>query len=622
MRYNLEMKKILFLLLFSSLSLFATQKVVLQLSWLHQYQFAGYYAAKELGYYKDAGIDLEIKEIAPHTNLSTVIQDKEADFAIGRSSLLIDKIEGKDIVALGAIFQQSPMMLLVKDDSGINSVKDLKNRRIMLTDDAKETASVMAMLFSNGLSQKNIQIMPHTFNLDDLINGNTDAMASYISNEPVRLADRGIGYRIFHPSDYGFHFYSDILFTSSQFIHDNPKLTDEFYQATIKGWEYAFDHIYETAELIQKSYNTQNKTLLQLIKEGEILKHLAYYQGKPLGYLDKARLGDIVKVYNVLGIVTQEIDLDTFIYEYNHPPEVKFALGYDDIFYISIIAVLLLIGLGSMIIFVSLKKQWLHTHHHLNEKIASQKEKINRQNGLIMAQSKLAAVGEMLSNIAHQWRQPLNIITLNTVKMETSLLLGNTLKDEDIQQITTEINRQAQYLSKTIDDFRSYFNADIKSVAPFNLKDAINKANELTKDLFASHYIETVITADDCILTHNESLFIQSLLNIYNNSIDAITQSKAKYRYFFVDLRCDGDNALLSIKDSGGGIDKDVIEKIFEPYFTTKHASKGTGLGLYITYEIITKHLNGTIEVSNKNYRHMDLKLKGAEFLIKLPLIP
>lgn len=616
---KLDMKRVFLLLLLASVTLFSAQKVTLQLSWMHQFQFAGYYVAKERGYYKQAGIDVEIKEFDADTDLSTVIEKGKADFAVGRSSLLMDRAEGRDVVGLGALFQQCPLMLLVRDDTNIESVKDLKNRSVMFTDDAKGTASVMAMLFSNGVTSNDIQILPHSFNLDDLINRKIDAMASYTSNEPIRLEERGIGYKVFHPKDYGFSFYGDILFTSSAFIRKHPKLTKDFYEASIKGWVYAFDHITETAELIYKHYNTQNKSLIQLIKEGEALKRLAYSKNGTIGRMDRNQLEDMVKVYKVLGFITSDIDLNAFIYEYNHPKEVAFKLNYDEIIYIGIISVFAMITLGLMALFISLRNQWLMTQSHLKEKIAAQKEEIDTQNRVILSQSKIAAVGEMLANIAHQWRQPLNIISLNTTKMETSILLGGKIKNEEIRQISEEINRQSQYLSDTIDDFRNYFNSDMERMAPFDLKDAITKVTELTKDSFNNYFIEVVVTAKACTITHNESLFVQALLNIYNNARDAIIQSGTRPRCFFVDLHCSADNAVISLKDSGGGIDRDVMPKIFEPYYTTKHLSQGTGLGLYITYEIVTKHLDGTIEAHNRSYDYKGDHLKGAEFIITIP---
>ncbi|MFA6196318.1 MAG: ABC transporter substrate-binding protein [Sulfurimonas sp.] len=621
------MKRVIFLFLLTSVSLFATQKIVvepqkivLQLSWLNQFQFAGYYVAKEMGFYKDVGIDIEIKEFNGTVALSSVIEKKEADFAIGRSSLLIDKSNGKNIVALGAIFQQEPLMLLVRDDMEINSVKDLKNKRIMMTNDAKDTASIMAMLFSNGLTQKDVQIIPHSFNVDDLINKKTDAMASYISNEPIQMLDKGVGYKIFHPKDYGFLFYSDILFTSSDFIQKNPKLTKDFYEATIKGWKYAFENISNSAEIIQKHYNTQNKSLIQLIKEGEILKRLAY-SNEFIGHLNSNQLSDIVQIYKVLGIITKDVDIGAFIYEHNHPKEFAFTLNHEDIIHLSIIFVLVVILLVFILLFISLRNSWLLTNSSLNEKIAHQKEKIDKQNKLIIVQSKIAAIGEMLSNIAHQWRQPLNIISLSTTKIETSVLLGNKMNQEEFLEIGDEINRQVQYLSQTIDDFRNYFNSNIEKVAPFSLQDMFKKLNELTKEGFVGNQIEMVATIKDCVVTSNESLLMQSLVNIYNNAKDAIVEGQMPDRYFFVDAVCNNKSLVIKLKDSGGGIDKEIISKIFEPYFTTKHKSQGTGLGLYITYGIVMQHLNGAIAVHNVEYKYINHSLRGAEFVITIPVI-
>ncbi|MDO8453672.1 MAG: ABC transporter substrate-binding protein [Sulfurimonas sp.] len=615
------MKKFILILFLSSMSLFATQKIVLQLNWLSQFQFAGYYVAKEMGYYKDVGMDVEIKEFNNQIDLSSVVKKDGADFAVGRSSLLIDKINGKDVVALGAILQEDPLMLLVRDDSNISSLSDLKNKQIMLTDDAKSTASIMAMLSSSGITQKDIEIVPHSFNLDDLIKRKVDAVASYISNEPIVMEDKGIGYKIFHPKDYGFQFYSDILFTSSDFIKKNPKLTRDFYEASIKGWEYAFENISHTAEIIYKRHNTQHKTLIQLIKEGEILKRLAYSKNGTIGNLDIDRLNDIVKVYKVLGLSSKDVNLDTFIYEYNHPKELIFKLSYDRIFHIALLVVIFLIILTFVILFISFRKHWLHTKGDLKKEIANQKKEIEKQNKLILVQSRMAAIGEMLSNIAHQWRQPLNIISLNTVKIETSILLGNKMANEDLLEVTGEINRQSQYLSQTIDDFKNYFNSNVDSLAPFNLEDAIQKLNKLTKDTFNNSHIEIVVRVEDCTLAQNESLFIQALLNIYNNAIQAIIEREATYRYFFVDAKRDANGAILTLKDSGGGIDAESMSKIFEPYYTTKHKSKGTGLGMYITYGIITEQFGGAISVNNAEYDYMGHTLKGAEFIITIPTV-
>jgi diguanylate cyclase (GGDEF)-like protein/PAS domain S-box-containing protein len=353
------MKKILLLLfLFTTFSFAnADKKVTLQLNWLHQFQFAGYYMAKEKGFYKDVGLDVKIKEFTFNTNVIEEIKKTKVNFAIGRSSLLIEKVNGEDIIALGAIFQNSPLILLVKKDSNINEVKDLKNKKIMITEDASYSASILAMLSANGLMKDDYKIQKHSFDINDLINGNTDAMASYLSNEPILLKEKNIEYKIFDPKYFDFDFYSDILFTSSKFIKNNPKLTKDFYDASIRGWKYAFENLAETAEVIHSKYNTQNKSLIHFVKEGEILKKLAYANDQEIGQLDKRKLNNIINIFKVFGLINKDIDVNEFIYDRNPHKTINFEITHQNEKIIIIILILSLIIFSIIIYFLRLNTQ-------------------------------------------------------------------------------------------------------------------------------------------------------------------------------------------------------------------------------------------------------------------------
>jgi diguanylate cyclase (GGDEF)-like protein/PAS domain S-box-containing protein len=323
--------KVLSIILIIIILLQADEKkdITLQLNWLNQFQFAGYYVAKEKGFYKDVGLNVTINELKDKQELTNIIKDGKVDFAIGRSSLLINKINGDDIVILGAIFQHSPLMLLTTNEE-IKTIKDIKNKTIMITPDAEFTASITAMLNSNDINRKDLKIFKHSFNVDDLINKKVDLMSCYISNEPIILQEKGIKYKIFHPKDYGFDFYSDILFTSSKFIKENPLTTKSFYEATLKGWEYAFKNKTEAAEIIYKKYNTQNKSLINLIKEAEILENLVIDKdNRQIGYLDKNKLEKIFEVFKVLGLTNGKINLDNFIYTNNHHKKIIFEIAYE-----------------------------------------------------------------------------------------------------------------------------------------------------------------------------------------------------------------------------------------------------------------------------------------------------
>lgn len=293
------------------------KKVTLQLQWLHQFQFAGYYMAKEKGFYKKAGLDVTIREYKAHTDVVTDVLEERAEFGVGRSSLITERMRDRPVVALGAIFQSSPHVLLVTKASGIKKAKDLKDKRIMITEDAFSSASVLAMLSNQGINKSDIHLQPHSFDIHDLVDGKTDAMASYISNEPFLLESLGVPYRILKPQDYGFDFYSDIFFTSEKFLEKDPEAVRAFYAATIEGWRHAFAHIDESVALILEKYNTQHKSKEALIYEARKLKELTYDKDKtvPLGHIDANKIKRIADIYMVLGELDKDYSLDGFIYE-------------------------------------------------------------------------------------------------------------------------------------------------------------------------------------------------------------------------------------------------------------------------------------------------------------------
>jgi len=616
----------LFFIIFQNLAFAENKKISLQLTWLHQFQFAGYYMAKEMGYYDDIGIDLEIKEYTYETKITDAVVNKEVDFAVGRSSIIIDKINGQDIVALGAIFQSNPLMLLVREDSGITSIEDFKNKKIMIANVSQYRASIIAMLNANGIATRDVELIPHSFDINDLINNKVDAMASYLSNEPLTMDDRNIEYRVFHPKDYGFDFYGDILFTTSSFIKENPKLTRKFYEASIKGWKYAFNNIIKTSEVIYQKYNTQNKSFINYVKEGEILKKMTYVpvegeQGDlishpSLGLLQKDKLEEIVGVYKVMGLVYKDLNTKEFIYEFNHPKMLGFHLSKQEIYFGSLFALMFLF----VVFYSNKKKKWLMTKNELEEILESQRRELNKNNRLLMVQSKLAAVGEMLSNIAHQWRQPLSSITSNMSHLQIRAEIDEHISKEILFASIHSVNNQCRYLSETIDDFRSFFDNHSSNIGLFDIKDAIEKTQNLTKDSYRFNNINIITDLDNCNIVDNQNTFIQSMLNIFNNTKDAfvLKNISEEDRFFFITMNIVSNTVVIRFTDSAGGIDEDILDCVFEPYFTTKHKAKGTGLGLYMTHQIIVNHLKGIIIVSNKEFDYENKKYKGAEFTITI----
>ena len=256
MKYTL-----LFLLLFTTIINAQTKDVSLLLPWKHQFQFAGYYVAQELGFYKDAGLNVHIVEYDLKKDNTKDVANQKYDFGVGHSSLILDKLNTyPNIMLLSAIHQSSPLILLAKKRLDLVSLKDIANKTIMMSRDQTTTASINAMLSAEHLEIDSYKIVDTSFQPLDLINGKADLMASYSSNEPYVLDKVGIKYTIFDPKDYGYDFYSDILFTSTNLIKEDPKTVNNFYRATMHGWAYAYQHIDEAIDIIYKKYNTQNRT--------------------------------------------------------------------------------------------------------------------------------------------------------------------------------------------------------------------------------------------------------------------------------------------------------------------------------------------------------------------------
>lgn len=278
------------------------RKVSLQLSWKNQFQFAGFYIAKEKGFYKDAGLDVEIKEYENSLDIVDRVVKQKATFGIGKSSLLIARDNKKPIVALGAIYQSSPSVL-VTTNKQVSNIKDIRDKKIMITNDEIRSTSIMTMLFANGVTEKNLFLQNH----------NADVMACYLSNEPYSLDKAKIPYKVFNPKDYGYDFYGDILFTSQEMIESDSQMVQKFSDASKQGWLWAFEHIQQSAEIIYEKYNTQQKSLDALVYEGQVLKKFAFVENTPFFHLSQKKFQDIARVYRLLGLIDNEKIEDGFL---------------------------------------------------------------------------------------------------------------------------------------------------------------------------------------------------------------------------------------------------------------------------------------------------------------------
>ncbi len=245
-------------------------------------------------------------------------------------------------------------------------------------------------------------------------------------------------------------------------------------------------------------------------------------------------------------------------------------------------------------------------------------KEIRRQDNIMSQQSKMAAMGEMINNIAHQWKQPLSIITTAastlSVKQEMSII-----KPEDVITSCDNIINNSKYLADTIDDFRNFLKKDKKKQV-FTTKNLCDNTLKLVSSNFVNKNIEIIQEIEDIEINGYASELIQVLINILNNAKDELEKIEGK-KYIFANLYSENNFLCITIKDNAGGIPDDLFPHIFEAYFTSKKEFQGTGIGLFMSKKIIEESFKGTLEVRNVEFNYKDTDLKGAEFTIKFPIV-
>ena len=302
----------------------AEEVIDLQLRWHHQFQFAGYYAAVEKGFYQEEGLQVRLHSGDPTHQPVPVVLAGDAQYAEGNSEVLYQRLLGKPLVALAAIFQHSPSVLLTRRDSGINSAHDLIGRKVMLMN-MTEDADFLTMFLSEGVSLADVKVIPSSYDINDLISKKVDAFNSYTTNEPYFLSQKGIAYNIIDPSNYRIDFYSDILFTSEAELRDHPKRVEAMRRATLKGWRYAMDHQEEILDLLINKYHVE-KSREHLEFEAAEMRKLIFPDLIEIGHMNPGRWQHMADTFVKAGLIKPGYSLDGFVYDPNPQPPPKWLL--------------------------------------------------------------------------------------------------------------------------------------------------------------------------------------------------------------------------------------------------------------------------------------------------------
>lgn len=338
----------------------AQNAVTLQLNWTHAFEFAGYYAAQEQGYYRDAGLTVSIKEAIPELDPVKQVVEGKAEFGVGSSSLLLDRYAGKPVVVLAVIFQHSSYVLLARQTQ---SIHDLADKHMMLEPQANE---LLAYLKSEGITLDRFVRQENSYNPQDLISGKVDAISAYTINQPYYLDRANFNYQSYSPRSAGIDFYGDNLFTSERELKEHPEQVKAFRAASLRGWQYAMEHPEAIINLIIDKYSNRHPRQYYLFQVRQ-MADLIHPELVEIGYMNPGRWRHIATTYADLGILPKDYPLEGFLYNNTNKPN-------NSTIYRNLLFTLLLVIIISGIVFYVYQIKRKLKRNILTRKLAEERE--------------------------------------------------------------------------------------------------------------------------------------------------------------------------------------------------------------------------------------------------------
>ena len=607
----------LFIFLGVNSSVYANEKVILKLKWVHQFQFAGYYAAKEQGYYQELGFDVDIQELNLKNSPIDNVLAKDATFGITDSSIVLHRLNKKPVVVLSTIYQHSPLVLMALAESNIRSPEDLINKKVSFQKGI-DGASITALFATVGITEKHYEYVPFNFDNDILLDGKVDAFSVYITNQPGYYEHLGRDVTIIDPRNYGIDFYGDMIFTSQQYVEDSPERAQAFVEASIKGWKYAIQNPEEIVDLIINKYHSKIPRSV-LMQEALKTKALVYSEITPIGTVSKNRFLHIADIYRELGLAELDTTLDGLILDdYLNKND-----GINRYYVIGIIAFFIMV----IFIFTLFNRKLQKTVSEktsalqsLNIDLIQKNTIVNSQNELLEKEKQKAEVANnakslFVANMSHEIRTPMNGIYGSLQLLENEKLSPNA-----VELVESAIS-STKHLLNIVDEVLDFSKIEAGQIEieshPFNIV-------ELIKGL-ESHFLP-LIDKKEVVFTSNieEGIPIfwigdqvrvkQILVNLLSNAVKFTNTGS-------IELTVSVNHAIkgltFAVKDTGIGMSELTLDKIFQ-HFTQADTSitrkyGGTGLGMAISKNL-AELMQGQLNVESELG-------KGTTFTVNIPLV-
>jgi signal transduction histidine kinase/ABC-type nitrate/sulfonate/bicarbonate transport system substrate-binding protein len=588
---------------FTQVSAKATLDTVrVQLIYNHQFQFSGYYAAIEKGFYQDVGLKVNLLLPQNEKGSTNQIFSGEADFGVGSHGLVKKKSEGYPIVLLASILQHSPQALITSDNSGINNIKDLAGKRVMIE---KHATDLIAFMEDEGLSENVVVRVPYDYDVYNLVRGDVDAMSVYLTDNTFILDSLDFPYRIISPLSGGIDFYGDSIFTTEEFYKNNTKIVNDFIDATIKGYYYALNNKEEIINLIIDKYNSRwSKNHLRY--EAEKMEEFIGREIVKIGHINEGRWEYTLNVYKKLDIIDDSANLNGFfITDYNKDFFDKLSKNVIISLFIFII-IIIIVAIFYLNLSYKLKNE-------LEKSIELEKHLSNSN----------ATKDRLISILAHDLKNPFSgIISLSSL----ILMDIENVKKAEVKNSMRLIRRSAEdayQMLKNLLEWVAIHQDGIKArPRQVALLEEYTHIFELYKDQAEVKKISLIINLDEShtafVDPHMFEVIIRNLLANaikFTNKYGKVEVNSEILEHKNTDVGGSNGQCRISISDNGIGMDGKKVSTLFSENSISStlgtDKEKGTGLGLSICREFISAN-GGELQVNSTLG-------KGSTFSIILP---
>ena len=573
-------------------------KTSIQLNWMYQFEFAGPIVALEKGFYREAGLDVQLHQGGPDIDPVKPVVAGSIDFGIAGSSLVLEHVAGKSVVALASLMQHSAVGVLARKSAGINSVFDLKGKRLAITADT--AAEVDAFLLSQGIRPFDHERIEHFVSVAGLDAGEADAIAVYVSNELFHIRERSNDYILLTPRSSGIDLFGNILFTQQRLLNKQPKMVESFRKATIKGWDYALKHPEETVDLLLAKYNTQGKSREHLLFEAEKLLELTRPDIVEAGYMSPGRWQHVADVYAKLGKIPNDADLQGFIYDPDPKTDLtKFYVG------LVVVALILVLLFGFAVHLRRLNKRLIIAHATAQQANAELAEYRDHLESLVEVRTAELATAKdaaetanraktaFLANMSHELRTPMNGI-MGMISLATRRMTNT----EGLEQLA-KAKLSAERLLALLNDILDLSKIEAERLqledAPLRLTDNVAHILSLLGSTASAKGLRLAVDLPESIATQplrGDPLRLgQILLNLVGNAVKFTQHGEVMLRIRQIGESNDAIQLRFEITDTGIGIDPAAQTRLFQSFeqadnsMTRKYG--GTGLGLAICKRLV-----------------------------------